>query len=72
MSSEAGSPVTTEVIRPGLRVSLLGLESTPLYRTPEALRVVGPRAFGYDFPFVPLRRQGLPQDVGRWDARADS
>jgi hypothetical protein len=47
-------PVTTEVVRPGLRVSVLGLPSTPLYKTPEALRVVGPRAFGYKIPLVSL------------------
>jgi DUF917 family protein len=48
------TPVTTEVVRTGLRVSVLGLRSSPLHRTPEALRVAGPRAFGYDLPFVSL------------------
>jgi hypothetical protein len=55
IETESGVPVTTEVVRPGLRVSVLGLPSTPLYRTPEALRVVGPRAFGYEIPVVFLR-----------------
>ncbi|MFI5364707.1 MAG: hypothetical protein ACHQ4J_03710 [Candidatus Binatia bacterium] len=54
VETHTGTPITTEVVRPGLRVSILGLRSTPLYHTPEALQVVGPRAFGYDFPFVPL------------------
>jgi len=49
---ETGSAVTTEVLRPGLRVAVLGLPCTPLYHAPEALRVVEPRAFGYDLPFV--------------------
>ena len=48
-------PLTTEVIRPGLRVSVVGLRSTPLYHSPEALRVVGPSAFGYQLPFVALQ-----------------
>ena len=56
METESGTPVTTELIRPGLRVSVLGLTSSPLYRTEEALRVVGPKAFGYDIPFTPLHR----------------
>jgi len=47
-----GAPVTTEVLRPGLRIAVLGLPCTPLYHAPEALRVVEPRAFGYDLPFV--------------------
>jgi DUF917 family protein len=54
VETESGGPVTTEVIRPGLRVTVLGFPSSPLYRTPEALRVVAPRAFGYDLPFVSL------------------
>ncbi|HXQ21774.1 MAG TPA: DUF917 domain-containing protein [Candidatus Acidoferrales bacterium] len=54
VETATGTPITTEVIRPGLRISVLGLPSTPLYHTLEALRVVGPQAFGYDVPFVPL------------------
>lgn len=54
VETHTGTPVTTEVLRPGLRVSVIGMRSTPLYHTSEALRVVGPRAFGYDLPFVPL------------------
>ena len=54
VETQTGTPITTEVVRPGLRVSVLGLRSSPLYRTPEALRVVGPRGFGYELPFVPL------------------
>jgi DUF917 family protein len=55
VETETGTPITTEVLRPGLRASVLGFASTPLFHSPEALGVVGPRAFGYDLPFVPLR-----------------
>ena len=55
LETQSGTPITTEVVRPGLRTSVIGLRSTPLYRTEEALRVVGPRAFGYELPFVPLQ-----------------
>jgi hypothetical protein len=58
VETDSGTPVTTEVVRTGLRVSVLGLRSSPLYHTPEALRVAGPRAFGYDLPFVSLDAQG--------------
>jgi len=51
---ETGAPVTTEVLRPGLRIAVLGLPCSSLYCAPEALRVVEPRAFGYDLPFVRL------------------
>jgi len=37
-----------------VRVAVLALPAHPLLRTPEALAVVGPRAFGYDVDYVPL------------------
>jgi hypothetical protein len=55
IETQSGTPITTEVVRPGLRVSVLGFPSAALYHTAEALRVVGPAAFGYELPFVPLR-----------------
>jgi uncharacterized protein len=44
---ETAEPVTTEVIRYGLRVTVLGIPAPEMLRTPEALAVVGPAAFGY-------------------------
>lgn len=38
----------TEEVRYGMRVTLLLLPAPPLLRTPQALAVVGPAAFGYD------------------------
>jgi uncharacterized protein len=52
--TETGTPVSTDIVRPGLRVTVLGLPASPLLRTPAALRSVGPEAFGYDFPYIPL------------------
>ena len=48
------APVTTEVLRYGLRVAVLGIPAPALLKTPAALAVVGPRAFGYDVEYVPL------------------
>jgi DUF917 family protein len=53
--TQTGTAVSTDILRPGLRVTVLGLPASPLLRTPAALRSVGPKAFGYDFPYVPLR-----------------
>ena len=55
---ESGQPITTEVLRFGLRVAVIGLPCHPLLRTPEALTVIGPRAFGYELDYRPLRSQG--------------
>lgn len=40
-------PVTTEVVRYGLRVAVLGIPAPALLKTPQALAIVGPAAFGY-------------------------
>jgi DUF917 family protein len=44
---ESGEPITTEQLRYGLRVTVLGIPCSDMLRTPEALAVVGPAAFGY-------------------------
>ncbi|MCS7050549.1 MAG: DUF917 domain-containing protein [Thermomicrobium sp.] len=52
---ETAEPVTTEVVRYGLRVAVLGIPAPAMLRTPEALAAVGPGAFGYrDVPYRPL------------------
>lgn len=48
LDSDTGLPITTEMLRYGQRIAVLGLPAHALMRTPEALKVVGPAAFGYD------------------------
>jgi uncharacterized protein len=54
VETESGAPVSTEILRPGLRVTVLGLPCSPLLSSERALRSVGPAAFGYDLPYVRL------------------
>jgi len=56
---DTGHAITTEVLRYGQRVAVLALPCHPLLRTPEALAVVGPQAFGLDVNFQPLTRADL-------------
>lgn len=51
---ETGESITTEGLRYGFRVVVLGLPCTPMWRTPEGLALVGPRYFGYDIEYVPV------------------
>ena len=51
---EEGEPIGTEALRYGLRVAVLAMPAPKELKTPEALAVVGPRAFGYDLDFDPL------------------
>jgi len=52
---ETGEPVTTEILRFGQRLATIALPAHALMKTPQALAVVGPKAFGYaDLDFVPF------------------
>jgi uncharacterized protein len=55
VDEDSAEPITTEVLRYGLRVVVLGIPAPEMLKTPEALAVVGPAAFGYaEAPYVPL------------------
>lgn len=47
-------PITTEELRYGQRVTVLGIPAPEKLRTDRALEVIGPGAFGYDEPFGSL------------------
>jgi DUF917 family protein len=51
---ESGEPITTEGLRYGQRVRVLGISTPDMMRTPDALLAFGPSAFGLDEPFVPV------------------
>lgn len=54
VDEETGEPVTTEMVRFGLRVAVLGMPAPAQLKTAAALAVVGPAAFGYDLAYRPL------------------
>ncbi len=51
---ETAIPITTEGLRYGNRVLVLGIPCDEKWRTPEGLETVGPRYFGYDLDYVPV------------------
>jgi DUF917 family protein len=54
LNSDSGEPVTTEGLRYGFRVSVVGAPCDPRWRTPAGLDLVGPGYFGYDHDYVPV------------------
>jgi len=56
VDQETAKPITTERLRYGLRVAVVGIPCSEKWRTPEGLRVVGPRYFGYDYDYVPVEK----------------
>ncbi|WP_228818494.1 DUF917 domain-containing protein [Nocardia transvalensis] len=54
LSAETAEPITTEALRFGQRVTVYAISAPPIMRTPAALAVFGPRAFGFDIDFHPV------------------
>ena len=53
---DTGQAITTESLKYGQRVKVIGTSAAPVMRTPEALAVFGPRAFGIDEDFCPIEQ----------------
>lgn len=53
---ETGEPITAEALRYGQRVCVFAIATPEIMRTPEALDVFGPQAFGLTEEFVPMEK----------------
>jgi DUF917 family protein len=60
VEQETSRSLNAERMRYGQRVAVYGIGCTHHYRTPEALAVTEPRAFGFDLDYVPL--EDIPTD----------
>jgi uncharacterized protein len=54
LDTQTGQAVHTERLRYGQRVTVIAFPCDPIWRTPRGLALAGPRAFGYDFDYVPV------------------
>ncbi|MGH2391372.1 MAG: DUF917 domain-containing protein [Chloroflexota bacterium] len=54
IDDETGEPIGADEVHAGRHVLLLGFSADPRMTTPEALRVVGPSAFGYEVEYQGL------------------
>ncbi|HEY1824192.1 MAG TPA: DUF917 domain-containing protein [Trebonia sp.] len=62
LEETSAEPITTERLRYGQRVRVLGVSTPAMMRTPAALDVFGPRCFGLQREFVPVE-QAIPLDA---------
>ncbi|MGX1932153.1 DUF917 domain-containing protein [Microbacterium resistens] len=67
---ESAEPVTTEGLRYGQRVRVLGISTPDMMRTPEALAAFGPSAFGLDERFVPVEDLVVEEPAASGDRRS--
>ena len=56
---ESGEPISTELLRYGMRVAVLAAPAPGGLKTETGLKVVGPKAFGYDVTFQPLSGESI-------------
>lgn len=56
LDNETAEPITTEELRYGQRIAVMAVAVPPIMRTPEALAIFGPKAFGFDHPFIPIEQ----------------
>ncbi|MFQ5966477.1 MAG: DUF917 domain-containing protein [Acidimicrobiia bacterium] len=57
LDSETGEPITTEELRYGFRVVVIGVPCDPRWRTDGGLSLVGPAYFGYDIEYIPVEER---------------
>lgn len=63
LDREKGFPITTENIKYGQRVIVLGMPCDPFWRTEAGIKQVGPRYFKYDVDYVPIEE--LARESGK-------
>lgn len=66
LDAETGAAVTTEQLRYGFRVAVLGLACHPVWRTDAGLALAGPRHWSYVHDYEPLGGQFLPAETFSW------
>jgi DUF917 family protein len=54
LDSETADAIASEVLRYGQRVTVIAFACDPVWRTERGIAVAGPRAFGYDFDYLPV------------------
>lgn len=63
IETETGDPVTTEELKYGYRVDVLGLPCADPWRTEAGIELGGPSFFDYDVPYRPIEYRVTDSDV---------
>ena len=56
IDAKSGEPITNTDIKEGDKVSVIGMKGDSIFRSPEGLKVLGPRHFGFDLDYVPIEK----------------
>jgi DUF917 family protein len=58
LDQDTAFPITTEGLKYGLRVTVIGIPCHREWRTPKGIALAGPHHFGYNVPYQPLKPNG--------------
>jgi hypothetical protein len=64
LDEQTGEAIHTERLRYGQRLIAVAMPCPPVWRTPRGLETAGPRAFGFDIPYVPVEERN--PGTGSW------
>jgi hypothetical protein len=56
LNADTGAPILNTFLKEGERVGIVTNPSDPFYMCDKAVEVFGPRAFGFDFDYVPYQK----------------
>jgi len=57
LNKDDASPVINPYLKEGQKVSVVASPAPDMWRTPEAVELLGPRHFGFEIEFVPVERR---------------
>jgi len=56
IDAKTGEPITNTDIKKGDKVTVIGMKSEPIFRSPEGLKVLGPKHFGFELDYKPIEK----------------
>jgi len=56
LEADTGAAITTENLRYGFRVAVIGIACQPIWRTEAGLALAGPQHWGYEVKYVPIEQ----------------
>jgi DUF917 family protein len=56
INAKTGDPITNTDIKSGDNVTVIGMKSEEIFRSPDGLKVLGPKHFGFELDYKPIEK----------------
>ena len=54
VEAQTGRPLSNTEVEAGQKVTAIGVKARPAYRTPEGIKVLSPKSFGFNMDYRPM------------------